>query len=106
MLNEARFGFGRGNLHWYDLVFAALAGVIFYPDKILVWIGAKTGQHFSWKHVVLLEAMAIAALGITDWMLLPIYPRLNWWTPLLIVGMVAMSRAVMSLISRGFGDFP
>jgi hypothetical protein len=52
--------------------------MIVYPDEILDWIGTKTGTHFTWKHIVLLELVVLGALAATTWWLLPLYPRLYW----------------------------
>ena len=106
MFIEARIVFGRGRLDWYDFVFIALAGIIVYPDEILDWVGSKTGKHFTWKHIVLLEAIALVTLALITWGLLPNYPRLQWWKPLLAVAIVAVFRGIMGFISRSFGDFP
>jgi len=103
MFIEARIG-GRAN--WYDFVFLALAGVIVYPDEILDWIGARTGRHFNWKHVVLLEILTMGILATVVLLLLPAYPRLRWWVPLIFVALLGVFRNIKWMISNSFGDFP
>ena len=104
MLMQARLFVGRGRLHWYDFTFIALAAVIVYPDEILDWIGARTGQHFTWIHVLFLETVVIGALALLDWYLLPIYSNLPWWKPLLFIALLGAFRAIWSMIESSFGD--
>ena len=94
--------FGRGR-HWYDLVIVALAAVIVYPDKVLDWIGERTGRFFGWRHVVLVELIAVALMFATMALLMPAYPRLQWWDPLLFVGVLGLLRAIMWCVTKFFG---
>lgn len=93
----------RGRIHWYDLVFFALAAVVVYPDKVLDWIGGKTGRAFGWVHLVLLEVVAIAAIATAVSVLMPIYPKLQWWMPLVDVGLLAVFRAISWILVEMFG---
>lgn len=95
--------FGRGRLHWYDFIIAGLAAVIVYPDEVLDWIGDRTGQAFNWGHVLLLEGIAIALMFVVMALLMPVYPRLHWWQPLLFIGFFALMRFIMWCIARLFG---
>lgn len=99
----ARMGFGRGRIHWYDLVLFAFAAVIVYPDEVLDWLGARFGWHCGWRHVVALEAVACASVAIFVVLLQPVYPKLPWWEPLLMVGMLALLRLGMWCVRRAFG---
>ena len=95
--------FGRGRLHWYDLVLAGLAAVIVYPDKVLDWIGDRTGRAFNWWHVLVLEAIAIVLMVVVMVLLMPVYPGLDWWKPLLITTFFAVMRFLMWCVTRLFG---
>jgi len=95
--------FGRGRWHWYDIIIVGLAAVIVYPDKVLDWIGERTGRVFGWRHVVLIEVVAVALMVVSMALLMPAYPRLDWWYPLLFVGMLALLRGIMWFIAELFG---
>ena len=98
--------FGRGRWHWYDIIIVGLAAVIVYPDRALDWIGERTGRAFDWRHVVLIEVVAIVVMFIVMALLMPAYPRLQWWYPLLSVGTLAVLRGVVWFVTDlfGFGD--
>ena len=95
--------YARGRLHWYDLVIGGLAAVIVYPDKVLDWIGDRTGRAFNWWHVLLLEGVAVALMFVAMSLLMPVYPRLNWWHPLLFTVSLAVFRFIMWCVTRLFG---
>jgi hypothetical protein len=95
--------FGRGRWHWYDFVIAALAAVIVYPDKVLDWIGDRTGLGFNWRHVLLLEGIAVGLMFAVMALLMPMYPRLHWWHPLLFTSFFALMRFIMWCVVRLFG---
>jgi hypothetical protein len=95
--------FRRGRIHWYDIAFLALAAIIVYPDHVLEWIGDRTGKHFSWRHVIFLEVFALAVLAIFTNFLLPQYPQVHWWYPILITCAVGAFRLITWLISNLFG---
>jgi hypothetical protein len=88
----------RGNLHWYDLVIIGIAAAIVYPDKVLDWIGDRTGWSFKWPHVLLVVLIAAAAMWLAMLCLMPLYPRLHWWQPLLSTGMLTIFRLLMALV--------
>ena len=90
--------FGRGRWHWYDIIIVGLAAVIVYPDRMLDWIGERTGRAFDWRHVVLVEVL-VAAMSL----LMPAYPRLEWWYPLVFVGILAVFRSIMWFVTDLFG---
>lgn len=93
----------RGRFDWYDPILIGLAALIVYPDVVLNWIGDRIGRTFGWIHLVLLEVAAIGSMiGLTAW-LMPQYPRLQWWYPLLFVGVFATFRALRWLINQLFG---
>jgi inner membrane protein involved in colicin E2 resistance len=95
--------FGRGRWHWYDIIIVGLAAVIVYPDKVLDWIGEHTGRVFGWRHVVLVEAVAITLMFVAMALLMPAYPRLQWWHPLVFIGILALFRGIMWFIIELFG---
>ena len=92
-----------GRTHWYDIVLAVLTAAIVYPDKIFEWWGERTGRALGWLHLILIKAVAIALMIVAMVLLMPVYPKLTWWFPLLGVGMVAMMRAIMWWVRRMFG---
>ncbi len=95
--------FRRGQIHWYDFVLFGLAAVIVYPDKVLAWLSQWTGKIYGWFHLLILEAIASSAgLGIML-LLMPAYPQLPWWQPLLLVGCLALFRIIMWLALEIFG---
>lgn len=90
-------------MNWYDIVLVALAAAIVYPDKVLEWMSERTGRAFGWFHVVVLEVVAIALMGVTMLGLMPMYPKLEWWHPVLYVGMLASIRVITRWVTRLFG---
>ncbi len=90
-------------MNWYDIIIGGLAAVIVYPDKVLDWIGERTDREFGWPYVVLLEAVAIALMFVAMALLMPAYPRLEWWNPLLFVGILATIRAITWFVDEWFG---
>jgi hypothetical protein len=95
--------FGRRRFHWYDLIIGALAAVIVYPDRVLDWIGERTGRAFNWRHVLLLQAIAVTLMVVVMAFLMPAYPRLHWWYPVLLVGILVLFRGIMWCVTRFFG---
>ncbi|MBI5773287.1 MAG: hypothetical protein HZA89_06035 [Verrucomicrobia bacterium] len=92
-----------GRLSWYDLIIFGLSIMIVFPDKVLNWIGERTGKAFGWWHIVLLEIIAVGLLIIAMTLLMPIYPKLYWWYPLLCIGVSGVIRMLMWFISEMFG---
>ncbi len=90
-------------MNWYDIVLVALAAAIVYPDKVLEWLSERTGRAFGWFHVVVLEVVAITSMGVTMLWLMPMYPKLEWWHPVMYVGMLASIRAITGCVTRMFG---
>ena len=90
-------------MNWYDIVLVALAAAIVYPDKVLDWLSERTGRAFGWFHVVVLEVVAIALMGVTMLVLMPMYPKLEWWHPVLYVGMLASIRVITGWVTHLFG---
>ena len=80
--------------HWYDLILLCLAGMIIYPDKVLIWLGAQRGRPFARWQVILVEPIAIGLLVVTMLLLMPIYPRLDWWDSLIYVGALGLARFI------------
>jgi hypothetical protein len=95
--------FGRGRWHWYDFIIVGLAAVIVYPDKVLDWIGDRTGGVFGFRHVVYIEVVAIGLMFVVMTLLMPVYPKLEWWYPLLYVGLLGLFRFFMSIVIGMFG---
>jgi hypothetical protein len=90
-------------MNWYDIALVALAAAIVYPDKVLEWLSERTGCAFGWFHVVVLEVVAIALMGVTMLGLMPMYPKLEWWHPVMYVGMLASIRVITGCVTRLFG---
>lgn len=96
----------RTDLHWYDAIFLGLAAAIVYPDWILEWLRARTGRTLGWVHLILIEVVAVVLAVVAVVFLMPLYPKLEWWHPLLTVGLLAMIRAITALVTSflGFND--
>lgn len=95
--------FRRGGSHWYDLILVVLAAAIVYPDKILDWMGECTGRSWGWLHLILIEMAALASMVMAMVLLMPAYPRLEWWHAIFYVGLLAMIRGITWLVLRLFG---
>ena len=93
-------------MNWYDIALVALAAAIVYPDKVLEGLSERTGRVFGWFHVMVLEGIAITSMCVTMLVLMPMYPRLEWWHPVLYVGMLASIRVITVCVTRflGFHD--
>jgi hypothetical protein len=96
----------RGRLHWYDLILMPLAAVAIFPDKFLDWVGARTGWCFESWHLLIVEAVVVAALVVATALLMPSNPGLHWWYPFVLIAVVGIARVLMHLVERlcGFGD--
>ena len=63
-----------------------------------------TGERASgWLHLIRIEAVAITLMIVAMVLLMPIYPDLKWWIPLLSVGMFALIRVFKRRVKRAFG---
>jgi hypothetical protein len=93
--------------NWYDLILLALAGAIIYPDRVLVWIGEQRDRSFARWQIFLLEPVAIGLMISAMFLLMPICPRLDWWQPVIYVGVLGLVRFLYWLgdtVFRGFFD--
>ena len=95
--------FGRGSWHWHDLLIFGLAAVMVYPDKFLDWLGERTGRVFGWRHIALLEALAIGATFVLMIFLVPADTEVHWWRPLLAAGSLAILRVLHWMLGRVLG---
>ena len=95
--------FAPGKWQWYDLIIVALAAAIVYPDKILEWLSDATGKIFGWGHLVLLEVVTIGLMMLAMVLLMPTYPALVWWKPVMMVGVLAVIRIGVWLVVQMFG---
>ena len=95
--------FVRASWHWYDLIFVGLAVLIVYPEKFLDWISDRTGREFGWLHIVLLEIIAVGFIIFAMALLMPAYPKLVWWYPLLLIGALALVRGIRWFVIELFG---
>ena len=102
----ARFGGSRRPIHWHDVAFVPLAAIVVYPDRVLDWIGARTGRHFTWVHVVLLIVVTLLVMVALDLFLLRICPRFDWWMPILVTGLMGVFRAACRVVEGMFSDGP
>ena len=95
--------FRRGRIDWYDFVLIGLAAAIVYPDRILEWLSERTGRVLGWLHLILIEVAAIGFMIVAMMLLMPVYPKLAWWHPMLYVGLLALIRIIMWLVTKMFG---
>lgn len=94
---------GRGNWNWTDIIIIGLAAVMVYPDKVLASLGERTGRVFGWRHVMLLEILAIGSTVALMIFLLPDDSNLRWWRPLMAVGALATVRGVQWVVGQLLG---
>jgi hypothetical protein len=88
---------------WFDIVvILPLAALIVFPDKILQWVADRTGREFGWRHVVLIEVVAIGSLGVLMDVFVDLYP-VERWRPLYVVGAFGMLRVVILFVEDLFG---
>lgn len=80
------------NWEWHDIVVFALAAAIVYPDKLLVWVGEKTGQEFTRNHAILAGSASLGLLAVTSLALAHHASHFVWWSPLLHIGGLAFIR--------------
>lgn len=95
---------GRARIHWYDIIVLPLAAAIVYPDVVLDWLSEMTGKILGWWHLLAVELAAIGLMIVAMVLLMPVYPKLDWWYPLLMVGLIAAVRFGVWLVTRLF-DF-
>lgn len=95
--------FGRSSWNWYDLPIIGLAVVMVYPDKCLQWLGERTGRIFGWRHVALLEAIAIGSTIALMTVLSTADANLRWWKAVMAVCALATVRAVQWAVARVLG---
>ena len=74
-----------------------------FPDKVLEWVSDKTGKVFAWWYLLVAELVAIAVLVGAMSLLMPVYPRLEWWYPLFMVGFIAALRLGVWMVTKLFG---
>jgi hypothetical protein len=98
-----RMSFGHGYWRWYDFIIFGLAAVIVYLDKVLDWISDRTGRMSGRWHIVHLEAVGIACMLGAMALLMPAYPRLQWWDPLPSVWILGFVRGILWFVARFFG---
>ena len=93
----------RGRWNWYDALFLILALAIVYPDRILDWLSEKTGRVWDGRHLVVFEVLAIGVTVAAACLLMPHYPKLQWWYPILFVGLISLFRLLHWLLVKLFG---
>lgn len=95
--------FRRGSWQWYDVIFLLLAFVIVWPDMVLDWISERTGKAYGFWHIVLVEVLAVGLIVVALALLMPVYPRLQWWFPLVPVGFLALFRLILWIMLQFLG---
>ncbi|MBN9690472.1 MAG: hypothetical protein J0M24_09540 [Verrucomicrobia bacterium] len=96
----------RGYLEWYEVLLLGLAAVVVYPDKVLEWIGEWTGWSLGFRHLIYLEMVALGLIVLAMSLLMPAYPQLAWWKPILMIGFLGVVRLIVSWVTSflGFGN--
>ena len=51
----------------------------------------------------MVEVLAVSLLLTFMVLLMPCYPKLDWWEPILIVGLLALFRGIRWLVGNLFG---
>jgi hypothetical protein len=95
--------FGRSSWNWYDIPIIGLAAVMVYPDKCLHWLGERTGRDFGWRHVALLEFIAIGSTIAFMTLLSSADANLRWGKPVMAAGALATVRAIHWAVARATG---
>jgi hypothetical protein len=88
---------------WYFFLFAALTGMIVYPDKVLEWFGERVGRDFGWLYLIPVVAAGIALMITATVLLMRIYPKLHWWWPVVCVVTAALTRLIIWWLTQGLG---
>lgn len=74
-----------------------------YPDKVMDWLGERTGRVFGWRHVIMLEVLALGSTIVLVALLLSADTRLAWWKPLGLVFALAVVRGVQWVVTQLLG---
>jgi hypothetical protein len=88
-------------------VLLGFAAAIVYPNEVLRWVGARTGWVFARRHLILYEAAAVILMLTATLLLMPFSPLLDWWDPVIYVGVVGLVRLlywVGEAVVRGLFD--
>lgn len=94
---------GRTTWDWYDFIIVGLAAAMVYPDKVMDWLGERTGRVFGWRHVIILEVLALGSTIVLIALLLSADTRLAWWKPLGFVFALAVVRGVQWVVTQLLG---
>ena len=93
--------FRRGE--WYGWIFFFLAIAVIYGDKLLDWVSDGTGWVWRLWHFVVFEVFAISVIILALVLLMPHYPKLQWWHPMTYMAMLGFFRLIHWLLVRLFG---
>ena len=99
--------FGSGHsLHFYNVVLFPLAFAAVHPDRVAEWIAERFGEPCNWLHAIGAEILILALTVLAMCWLMPSYPKLEWWLPLLYIGLLAVFRGLKRFVIDlfGFGD--
>ena len=91
---------------WYDFLLLGLAAVVVYPDKVAEWIAEWTGWSLGVRHLIYVEIVALGLIVLAMSLLMPAYPNLHWWQPLVWIGFLGVVRLIVRLFTGflGFGN--
>jgi hypothetical protein len=84
----------RGRLNWYDPIFVGLALLVVYPDSVIEKISDITGKTYGLMAYLGVVLSGVAGLTILTITLLPNYPKLQWWYPVLFTAGLAVFRSI------------
>ena len=93
----------RGEIHGYDIALLAIAAVIVYPDRVVEWLSEAQGRVLGIRTLIAVEAAGIIGMLLAMAVLIPLYPQLAWWHPLVYVGILASIRLGLWCVRRLFG---
>lgn len=93
----------RGRVNWYDIVFAGLAAIIVYADKVTAWIGDRVQKEQGWATLIATVAFGLIAMWLFTGFLAGAEERFRGYEPILSLSMFAAIRAMMKLVETLFG---
>ena len=85
---------------WYDILFGGLAAVVVFSDKIIACISKLIGRELGWRWIAWLVGIALGLIIIATLVLMRFYPDLDWWYPLIFIGLCMLLQVLFRVISK------
>lgn len=94
---------GWGRFHWYDLILVPMAVAIVYPDRVVEWLSETSGKIMGIRSLIAVEVVGLLGMFLAMEILMPNYPHLHWWYPVMMVGMLGFVRLGVWCARQLFG---